>query len=56
MDRGSWWATVHGGHKESDMTEQLSTHTQRQLMGSGWELELSHVASDLITHASIVVS
>ena len=23
MDRGAWWATVHGGDKESDMTEQL---------------------------------
>ena len=23
MDRGTWWATVHGGHKESDMTKQL---------------------------------
>ena len=23
MDRGAWWGTVH---KESDMTEQLSTH------------------------------
>ena len=21
MDRGVWWATVHGGHKESDTTE-----------------------------------
>ena len=21
MDRGDWWATVHGGCKESDMTE-----------------------------------
>ena len=21
MDRGDWWATVHGGHKESDTTE-----------------------------------
>ena len=21
MDRGAWQATVHGGHKESDMTE-----------------------------------
>ena len=21
LDRGAWWATVHGGHKESDMTE-----------------------------------
>ena len=24
-DRGTWRATVHGGHKESDTTEQLST-------------------------------
>ena len=21
MVRGAWWATVHGGHKESDRTE-----------------------------------
>ena len=21
MDRGGWWVTVHGGHKESDVTE-----------------------------------
>ena len=25
MDRGAWRATVRGGLKESDMTEQLST-------------------------------
>ena len=24
MDRGAWWATVHGGHKESDTTERLT--------------------------------
>ena len=24
MDRGVWWATVHRGCKESDMTEQLA--------------------------------
>ena len=24
MDRGAWWATVHGGHKESDVTEHTS--------------------------------
>ena len=23
MDRGAWWATVYGGHKELDMNEQL---------------------------------
>ena len=27
MDREAWWATVHGGCKESDTTEQLSMHT-----------------------------
>ena len=27
MDRGAWRATVHGVTKESDTTEQLSTHT-----------------------------
>ena len=24
MDREAWSAAVHGGHKESDMTEQLN--------------------------------
>ena len=24
MDRGAWWATVHGCHKESDVTEWLT--------------------------------
>ena len=27
MDRGFWKATVHGGHKESDMTEQPTQPT-----------------------------
>ena len=27
MDRGTWWATVHWGRKESDMTEHTSVHT-----------------------------
>ena len=26
MDRGDWWVTVVGGHKESGTAEQLSTH------------------------------
>ena len=25
MDRGAWWATERGGHKESDTAERLST-------------------------------
>ena len=25
LDRGPWWATVHKGHKELALTEQLST-------------------------------
>ena len=25
MDRGTWRATVHGGHKELDMTEHAGT-------------------------------
>ena len=24
MDRGAWWAPVHGGSKEPDMTDQLT--------------------------------
>ena len=24
MDRGAWWAIVHGGLKELDMTEQIT--------------------------------
>ena len=31
MDRGAWWAEVHGGCKESDMTKRLSMHTGRYL-------------------------
>ena len=30
MDRGAWWATVHGGHKELDSTGQLSTALNEQ--------------------------
>ena len=25
-DRGAWWATLHGDHKESVTTKQLNTH------------------------------
>ena len=26
VDRGAWWAMVHGGHKELDMTEELNSN------------------------------
>ena len=29
MDRGDWWAIVHGGHRELDMTERLSLHMRQ---------------------------
>ena len=50
MDRGAWQATVHGGHKESDMTEQLTLiyllllpYQKTKIMASGpitsWEID-----------------
>ena len=30
MNRGAWWATVHGVTKELDMTEQLNNKNQNQ--------------------------
>ena len=30
MDRGLWQAVIHGGHKELDMTEQLSSSSKYQ--------------------------
>ena len=35
MDGGAWWATVHGGHKELDMTEQLNTSLHMRFLSSG---------------------
>ena len=35
MDRGAWQATVNGGHKKTDTTEQLNHHhnqkTEKQI-------------------------
>ena len=28
VDRGAWQVTVHGGRKESDSTQRLSTHSE----------------------------
>ena len=30
LDRGAWWATVHGAAKESDLTEHTHTHIPRE--------------------------
>ena len=30
-DREAWCAAVHGGHKESDITEQLNEPTKEQM-------------------------
>ena len=35
MDRGAWWATVHGDNKEADMTKQLSRGQQGNQTGLG---------------------
>ena len=32
MDRRAWVATVHGVHKESDMTEHAHTHMHKVVM------------------------
>ena len=35
MAGGAWWATVHGGHKELDMTERL-THIVLVQVSVAW--------------------
>ena len=52
MDRGAWWATVHGITKEWDMTE-MTEHTSRVLsqtmietMGRKWEKKRKNQGED----------
>ena len=33
MDRGAWWAAVHGGHKELGTSEQLTLITYPPNLG-----------------------
>ena len=33
MDRGAWWATVHGVAKDSDATEQLNNNNGLSVKG-----------------------
>ena len=38
MDRGAWWASVPGGRRESDMTEQLTFFKSvLTVAGGAWE-------------------
>ena len=53
MDRGAWWATVHGVAKELDMTEQLMctcvcvrAHTHTHTMMSLVTKETGHFVAD----------
>ena len=51
MDRGPWWATVHGVAKESDMTSQLKTkqkHLMRSYCMPETVLSILHVLTHLI--------
>ena len=44
MDRGAWWATVHGVSKSQTPLKQLSTHTPRRKQ----ERKINPVSSHLI--------
>ena len=39
MNRGAWWAIVHGAHEESDTTEHTSVYVCVRLVPS----DLEHV-------------
>ena len=52
MDRGAWWATDHGGHKESDMTEQLSIIKYRHLKHCR---KMRHRAVECRSHQGLLV-
>ena len=36
MDRGAWWASIHGVAKESDMTERLKSNSGGEPRWMGW--------------------
>lgn len=42
MDRGPWWATVHNGHKELVLTEQLSTSSTNSSKAQAFSAMFSH--------------
>ena len=52
MDRGAWWATVHGVPKEADMTEHACTHTHTHTHSLIW---LSRLFLHIQLHPSTIM-
>ena len=53
MDRGAWWATVHGAAKEMDMTERLNSncsYLRRIIIGWGHILCVADAWQRLCLH------
>ena len=48
MDRETQWTTVHGGHKESDMSEHTHTHTHTHPIISNYYLLYSYVCTAIL--------
>ena len=46
MDRGAWWATVHGVTKSQTRLKQLSTHTCNHIISQG---KLKSVGQNVIS-------
>ena len=44
MDRGNWWATVHGVAKESDMTEHIQAWVGSLYLRESYFLCLARIA------------
>ena len=49
MDKGAWWAIVHGVAKELDMTEQLSISKERK-----WQRKESNRSMRLLKLVTVV--
>ena len=45
MDREAWWATVHGGCKESDTTEQPSLIPEKEIRAESLSLEYTRTVA-----------
>ena len=54
LERGAWWATVHGGDKELDMTQQLNNIKVELYSICDWFISLSIMFSRLILAVSHV--